>query len=168
MGKGILAFLSALAEDERERITRRANEGRAIEAKQGVRFGRNGGPIQMEHSRIKSGVFEGEYHLTILADGKFRGEGLAGAEVGINFVQDGYYATEIADGIHMISWLETDSENAGYTVTVLINTIDSTVHGVISNETGHFPRHAFNRLCYRKKADFQFPPKMAESSCSFL
>jgi len=26
MGKGILAFLSALAEDERERITRRANE----------------------------------------------------------------------------------------------------------------------------------------------
>lgn len=40
MGKGILAFLSALAEDERERITRRANEGRAIAARQGVRFGR--------------------------------------------------------------------------------------------------------------------------------
>ncbi len=33
MGKGILAFLSALAEDERERITRRANEGRAAAAK---------------------------------------------------------------------------------------------------------------------------------------
>lgn len=30
MGKGILAFLSALAEDEREHITRRADEGRAI------------------------------------------------------------------------------------------------------------------------------------------
>lgn len=30
MGTGILAFLSALAEDERERITRRANEGRQI------------------------------------------------------------------------------------------------------------------------------------------
>ncbi len=29
MGKGILAFLSAIAQDERERITKRANEGRA-------------------------------------------------------------------------------------------------------------------------------------------
>lgn len=39
MGKGILAFLSALAEDERERITRRANEGRAAAKDRGVRFG---------------------------------------------------------------------------------------------------------------------------------
>lgn len=39
MGKGILAFLSALAEDERERITRRANEGRAAARKRGVKFG---------------------------------------------------------------------------------------------------------------------------------
>lgn len=28
MGKGILTFLSVLAEDERERLTRRTNEGR--------------------------------------------------------------------------------------------------------------------------------------------
>ncbi|WP_367180704.1 recombinase family protein [uncultured Ruegeria sp.] len=49
MGKGILAFLSALAEDERERITRRANEGRAIAARQGVKFGRK--PKLTEHQQ---------------------------------------------------------------------------------------------------------------------
>ncbi|WP_298858653.1 recombinase family protein [uncultured Sulfitobacter sp.] len=40
MGKGILAFLSALAEDERVRITRRANQGRILAKAKGVRFGR--------------------------------------------------------------------------------------------------------------------------------
>lgn len=39
MGKGILAFLSALAEDERERIKRRANEGRKAAKARGVKFG---------------------------------------------------------------------------------------------------------------------------------
>lgn len=39
MGKGILAFLSALAEDERERITTRANEGRRAAIARGVKFG---------------------------------------------------------------------------------------------------------------------------------
>ena len=39
MGKGILAFQSALAEDERERITRRASEGREAAKKRGVKFG---------------------------------------------------------------------------------------------------------------------------------
>lgn len=39
MGKGILAFLSALAEDERERITSRANEGRAAAKSNGIKFG---------------------------------------------------------------------------------------------------------------------------------
>ncbi|GGX47018.1 recombinase [Tateyamaria omphalii] len=39
MGKGILAFLSALAEDERERLSRRANEGRAAAKARGVKFG---------------------------------------------------------------------------------------------------------------------------------
>ncbi|UWP90909.1 recombinase family protein [Aliiroseovarius crassostreae] len=49
MGKGILAFLSALAEDERERTIRRTNEGRAIAPKQGVRFGQK--PKLTEHQR---------------------------------------------------------------------------------------------------------------------
>jgi DNA invertase Pin-like site-specific DNA recombinase len=49
MGKGILAFLSALAEDEQERITRRANEGRKIAVAKGVKFGRK--PKLTEHRR---------------------------------------------------------------------------------------------------------------------
>jgi DNA invertase Pin-like site-specific DNA recombinase len=39
IGKGILGFLSALAEDERARILARANGGRAAAKKRGVRFG---------------------------------------------------------------------------------------------------------------------------------
>ncbi len=49
MGKGILAFLSALAEDERERITRRANEGRSAARERGVKFGPK--PKLTEHQR---------------------------------------------------------------------------------------------------------------------
>jgi len=39
LGKGILAFLSALAEDERGRILARANGGRAAAKKRGIKFG---------------------------------------------------------------------------------------------------------------------------------
>ena len=39
IGKGILAFLSALAEDERERINRRADQGRKVACGKGVKFG---------------------------------------------------------------------------------------------------------------------------------
>lgn len=49
MGKGVLAFLSALAEDERLRITRRANEGRELAKAIGVKFGRK--PKLTEHQR---------------------------------------------------------------------------------------------------------------------
>lgn len=48
-GKGIFAFLSALAEDERERIMRRANEGRDAAKARGVTFGRK--PTLTEHQR---------------------------------------------------------------------------------------------------------------------
>ncbi|MEP3199168.1 MAG: recombinase family protein [Lentilitoribacter sp.] len=40
MGRGILAFMSALAEDERLRIVNRAAEGREIARSKNVRFGR--------------------------------------------------------------------------------------------------------------------------------
>ena len=49
MGKGILAFVSALAEDERLRIARRANEGREAAKVKGVKFGRK--PKLTEHQR---------------------------------------------------------------------------------------------------------------------
>ena len=39
-GRGILALLSGLAEEERSRILKRANEGRAAASKRGARFGR--------------------------------------------------------------------------------------------------------------------------------
>ena len=39
IGRGILAFLSSLAEDERARILARANGGRAAAKKRGVKFG---------------------------------------------------------------------------------------------------------------------------------
>lgn len=40
IGRGFLAFLSALAQDERERITKRADDGRKIALANGVKFGR--------------------------------------------------------------------------------------------------------------------------------
>jgi DNA invertase Pin-like site-specific DNA recombinase len=39
-GRGILALLSGLAEEERERIVRRANEGRTAARRRGARMGR--------------------------------------------------------------------------------------------------------------------------------
>jgi DNA invertase Pin-like site-specific DNA recombinase len=40
IGKGLLAFLSAVAQDERERIAKRANDGRVTAKAKGRRFGR--------------------------------------------------------------------------------------------------------------------------------
>jgi DNA invertase Pin-like site-specific DNA recombinase len=40
IGRGFIAFLSALAEDERHRILKRANDGRVAARKRGVRMGR--------------------------------------------------------------------------------------------------------------------------------
>ena len=39
IGQGLLAFLSALAQDERERIVKRSNQGRAAARARGVKFG---------------------------------------------------------------------------------------------------------------------------------
>ena len=39
LGRGFIAFLSAMVEDERQRIVKRANEGRVAARKRGARFG---------------------------------------------------------------------------------------------------------------------------------
>lgn len=52
MGKGILAFMSALAEDERERIVKRAADGRAAARAKNVKFGRK--PKLSEHQKQKA------------------------------------------------------------------------------------------------------------------
>jgi DNA invertase Pin-like site-specific DNA recombinase len=49
IGRGFLAFLSALAEDERERIHKRASEGRKAAITRGVHMGRK--PKLTEHQR---------------------------------------------------------------------------------------------------------------------
>ncbi len=40
IGRGFIAFLSALAEDERQRIVKRANDGRTAARARGAKFGR--------------------------------------------------------------------------------------------------------------------------------
>lgn len=49
LGKGFIAFLSAMAEDERERINRRATDGRTEAKANGVKFGRK--PKLSAHQR---------------------------------------------------------------------------------------------------------------------
>src|ERR1044072_7128729 len=49
IGRGFLAFLSAMAEDERQRIVGRANAGRVAAKARGARFGRK--PTLTEHQR---------------------------------------------------------------------------------------------------------------------
>jgi DNA invertase Pin-like site-specific DNA recombinase len=51
IGRGFIAFLSALAEDERQRILKRANEGRLAARKRGVRMGRR--PKLTEHQQME-------------------------------------------------------------------------------------------------------------------
>lgn len=52
IGQGFLAFLSALAEDERDRIVKRAADGRRLARKKGVRLGRK--PKLTEHQSSKA------------------------------------------------------------------------------------------------------------------
>jgi len=49
IGRGFIAFLSAMAEDERQRIVKRANDGRKAAKARGARFGRK--PKLNEHQR---------------------------------------------------------------------------------------------------------------------
>ena len=52
IGKGFLAFLSALAEDERERIRARADDGRKAAMQRGVHLGRK--PKLSDHQRKRA------------------------------------------------------------------------------------------------------------------
>jgi DNA invertase Pin-like site-specific DNA recombinase len=49
IGRGFIAFLSAMAEDERQRIVKRANDGRRAAKARGAKFGRK--PKLNEHQR---------------------------------------------------------------------------------------------------------------------
>ena len=68
MGKGILALLSAMAEDERERILRRANEGREIAKANGAKFGRRPKLTEHQRSRALERLAAGESQDAIAAD----------------------------------------------------------------------------------------------------
>lgn len=52
LGQALLGLLSAIASDERKRIIKRAEEGRAIARKKGVRLGRK--PKLSEHQRQRA------------------------------------------------------------------------------------------------------------------
>lgn len=52
IGRGFIAFLSALAEDERQRILKRANEGRVAARRRGARMGRK--PKLTEHQQVEA------------------------------------------------------------------------------------------------------------------
>lgn len=51
-GRGFIVFLSAMAEDERHRIVKRANDGRRAAKAKGVRFGRK--PKLTAHQRAEA------------------------------------------------------------------------------------------------------------------
>lgn len=68
MGKGILAFLSALAEDERERIVARANDGREAAKARGVKFGPKPKLTEHQRSLVRQRLTEGDSARAIAKD----------------------------------------------------------------------------------------------------
>ena len=59
LGQGFLAFLSAMAQDERERINKRSAAGRKIAMQEGVRFGRNPSLTHLQQHEAKKLKAEG-------------------------------------------------------------------------------------------------------------
>ena len=68
MGQGFFAFLSALAEDERERIHSRASEGRRIARSRGVRMGRRPKLTAHQQQAAMARLAKGEACRAIAAD----------------------------------------------------------------------------------------------------
>ena len=64
----ILAFLSALAEDERERITRRASDGRAAAKAHGVKFGPKSKLTEHQKAVARRRLAEGDSCRSIAKD----------------------------------------------------------------------------------------------------
>ena len=60
IGQGFLAFLSALAEDERERIIKRAADGRRAAAKSGTKFGRKPKLNETQQSTARRLIRQGQ------------------------------------------------------------------------------------------------------------
>lgn len=60
IGRGFIAFLSALAEDERQRILKRANAGRVAARKRGARFGRKPKLSEHQQAEAKQRLAKGE------------------------------------------------------------------------------------------------------------
>jgi len=60
IGRGFSAFLSALAEDERQRVIRRANDGRAAAPKRGVHMGRKPKLTELQRRVARERVAKGE------------------------------------------------------------------------------------------------------------
>jgi hypothetical protein len=54
LGRGFIAFLSAMAEDERSRILKRANDGRVGAKAKGIRFGRK--PKLTDHQQAEGQI----------------------------------------------------------------------------------------------------------------
>jgi DNA invertase Pin-like site-specific DNA recombinase len=60
LGKGIMAFLSAIAQDERERIVKRAAEGTRIARANGVKFGRKRALNDHQQTEARARIAAGE------------------------------------------------------------------------------------------------------------
>ena len=60
IGRGFITFLSALAEDERQRIVKRANDGRAAARKRGVHMGRKPKLTDLQRRVARERVARGE------------------------------------------------------------------------------------------------------------
>jgi DNA invertase Pin-like site-specific DNA recombinase len=68
MGQGFLAFLSALAEDERERIHKRAADGRRAARTRGVRMGRRHKLTEHQQRTARVRLAAGETCRSVAAD----------------------------------------------------------------------------------------------------
>src|SRR5262245_14274978 len=65
INRGILAFLSALAEDERHRILKRANDGRKAAKAKGVKFGRKRKLTPHQQAEVLKRLAAGEAYRAI-------------------------------------------------------------------------------------------------------